>query len=344
MNIFKKILFTILVIIIINNKKFCYFFFCTRLQQLTMELNIERFNLKNVTKDGVYLFIGKRGSGKTNLLHYVLNQLKPLYKYFVLISGTEIYTGDFCNKLPESFIYDFEHASLGLERVLKAHKKRAKKNKNKPPHKRKPMKKTLIIAEDMSTDGSFLRNRYLREILMNGRHIGICLMLTTQYMMDVVKSTRVQYDYVFCLRMNAVDLIKNVHNNFGGIIYEFRNFLKIYYQLTHNNSALVIDNRTTSSKINKVIFWFKVPKDSDKLQFLLGSKSYWKYHYANTKNLRQHSSSSSSSHKKKKKKTNNNNNYQYYDDDDEEDTEQDAEKNGKSNPVVIKKIRKITSS
>lgn len=103
-------------------------------------------------------------------------------------------------------------------------------------------------------------------------------MLTLQYCMDLPPSLRGQIDYVFILRENIIENKMKLYKHFFGIFPNFDAFNEVLTQCTENYECLVLNNRSTSNKIEDVVFWYKAKVGR---KFRMGCPALWEHHKRN---------------------------------------------------------------
>ena len=90
-----------------------------------MNLNLKKFDIRNVKSDKVCVFIGKRETGKSFLVKDLLYYHRNL-PLGTVISGTEGANKFYGNMIPEIFIHE-EYTSQIVDNVMKRQKKIVKK-------------------------------------------------------------------------------------------------------------------------------------------------------------------------------------------------------------------------
>ena len=94
---------------------------------------------------------------------------------------------------------------------------------------------------------------------------------------DIPPAVRVNVDNVFILREPSVKIRKTIWENYASIIPDFSTFCKIMDGLSDNYTAMVINNQTTSNKIEDCVFYYKSPHPDRFKKFKFGCKDYWKF-------------------------------------------------------------------
>lgn len=218
------------------------------------------------------IIIGKRGTGKTYLLRDLLYSFRKT-PAGMMMTGSEASAEMFSEFFPESFIFD----EVDIDRIenIVCNQQRLRKNKTPGDYS------SLLLFDDCGYDKSITRQKIIKKIFCNGRHLKILLIMTIQYCKDIPPDLRSNADYVFILKDNVQAAKKKIWTEYAGIIPDFKTFESIMNKCTEDRGALVIDNTTTSNEIEDNIFWYKARFPHKKYKF--GSKELWDFHKQNYK-------------------------------------------------------------
>jgi len=243
-----------------------------------MDFKLKKFDINSIDNDKVVVFIGKRDTGKSILVKDLLYHKKNI-PVGTVISGTEGANSFYSKMMPNIFIHN-EYKPEIIANVLKRQKKIIDKIKcevhetgdsNIDP-------RFFLILDDCLYDKSWVTNKSIRSVFMNGRHYKILFIITMQYALGIPPSLRTNIDYVFLLRENYVSNRKRLYEQFAGMFPTFDMFCQVMDQCTENYECLVINNNAKSNKLEDQIFWYKADMHED---FRLGDKRFWKYHTEN---------------------------------------------------------------
>jgi len=233
-----------------------------------MELNLQKFNLKQIKHDSVVVLIGKRDTGKSFLCKDILyhHQNIPVGQ---VISGTESANEFYSDIVPGIFIHG-EYKSQIIQNLLKRQKlaiNKLKENPNIDP-------RSFLILDDCLYDTSWTKDVHMRYLFMNGRHYKILFILTMQYALGIPPSFRTNIDYIFILRENYMSNRKRLYEHYTGMFPTFEMFCQVMDQCTENYECLVINNNSKSNKLQDQVFWYKA---SPRPNFKIGGSQYWQY-------------------------------------------------------------------
>lgn len=233
---------------------------------------IKRFDLSCVQPGSVIVTVGKRKSGKTYLLRDILYQRRHAHEV-VLFAGSTGTMNDMGDIIPDLFIHFGFIPSVLLEiivRFTRINKKRKDQGK--------PMRECILVIEDLGfSDANVFDDLYLRYIINNGRHIGITVMISLQYIISIPTKVRFQIDYLFMFRSNAKDNIEKFYKIIGGVFPNLNVFMKYFYACTPEHTCMVAKNvDVSSSEIEDNVFYYKAD-DHPPGSFKVGSRKLWAY-------------------------------------------------------------------
>lgn len=212
------------------------------------------------------IIIGKPGTGKSTIIKSLLYAKRNIFPCGVVFSGTEDSSSYFLKMFPSLFIhggYDEDQLTKFVQR-----QKIARKHLSNPW--------CLCILDDCTDDPAKLARPLQQGLFKNGRHWKMLYLLSLQYSLDVRPAIRTSVDGIFILReVNAINR-KNLWDNYGGVVPDFKQFCTILDQVNDDFTALYIKNTGNSSKIEDCLFWYKAPLDIPE-NFRFGSDDYWKF-------------------------------------------------------------------
>ena len=230
-------------------------------------LKIKRFDPRQLKKDRIILFIGKRGTGKSTLLRDIMFHMRGFVDVPLAITPTEDSADMFEECMPASCVHrEFQEATV--DRIID-HQRKAAKKKKEPRH-------VLLVLDDMGFDKKVLKGKNMRDLAMNGRHYYVTLCLTLQYCVDMGPDLRSQIDYCFCLREPIISNRLKLWKYFFGGFSQFQDFCSVFDTCTSNNECLVIDNTIKSNDLADFISYYKA--DINLPPYRLGMPQIWKLH------------------------------------------------------------------
>ena len=237
-----------------------------------MKIQLKKFDIRNIKNDSVVLFIGKRNTGKSFLLKDLLynNRTLPIG---MVISPTEAANHFFENFIPSMLIHD-EYSQSTLERFVNRQKKITEQYTiDKKQYGSSDIDPSaFLILDDCLYDKTWVNDKNIRYLFMNGRHVKVFLMITMQYPLGVPPQLRANVDYVFILRENQIKQQQRIYEQYAGMFHSFEAFSTVMNACTENYECLVIDNKVQSNKLEDQVYWYKAV---DHNNFQLCSPELW---------------------------------------------------------------------
>jgi hypothetical protein len=132
----------------------------------------------------------------------------------------------------------------------------------------------FLLLDDCIYDQSWVKDKNVRSLFMNGRHYKILFIITMQYALGIPPNLRTNVDFIFILRENFVNNRKRLYEHYAGMFPTFEMFCQVMDQCTENFECLVINNNAKSNKLEDQVFWYKAADHDD---FKLGAQEYWDY-------------------------------------------------------------------
>lgn len=229
-----------------------------------MNLKLRKFNPKEMLETRICLIIGKRGSGKSEIAKNLLFHKRHI-PLGIVCSATEEANRFFGHFVPDSFIYN-EFDKGAVERLVDRQRKLKKMNVTSP---------AFCVLDDCMYSKAIIREKVMRLIFYNGRHLGLFTIMTSQYSLDLPPDFRSNVDYVFICRENIRANRERLWKAFAGIVPTFDQFNAIMDVVTQDYGCLVIDNTSKSNDISDCVFWYRA---KPKVTFKMGSPAFWNYH------------------------------------------------------------------
>ena len=241
-------------------------------------INLRKFDPSRIAKGSVVIMIGKRNTGKSFLVRDLLYYKRDI-PVGTVISGTESANCFYGEMMPGLFIHDTfssEIPSSLVKRQSVVVKKMKQEEQLTGRSHIDPW--AFLILDDLMYDTSWLKDRTIRELFMNGRHYKIFFAITMQYALGIPPALRSNVDFIFILRENIIGNRKRLYEHYAGMFPSFEIFCQVMDQCTENFECLVIDNTTKSNKIEDMVFWYKADEHP---VFKIGAPSFWEYHSNN---------------------------------------------------------------
>lgn len=237
-----------------------------------MKLELKKFDISTITNDKVVVMIGKRNTGKSFLIRDLLFYNNS-FQVGTVISGTESANNFYGQMIPKIFIHD-EYKAKTIDNVV-SRQQNILKNMNKDQklygHSQIDPRSFLIL-DDCLYDSTWTKDKNVRALFMNGRHLKMFFIISMQYPLGIPPNLRTNIDFIFILRENIVANRKRIYDNYAGMFQNFEIFCQVMDQCTENFECLVIDNTTKSNKLEDNVYWYKAQQHGD---FTLCNQQFW---------------------------------------------------------------------
>lgn len=217
-------------------------------------LKIMRWDAESIKPTSTIFLIGRRGTGKSTLIRDIAYRLyrSGTIDLAIGMSPTEDSTESLSTFLPRSMIYT-GYSEARLQRIMDMQNTLWKRGRGY---------QLALILDDCIYDKSILRTKTFRELMMNGRHRRITLILAAQYCMDLPPSTRSNIDIVIMARDNILSNKKRLYEQFCGFFQSQADFNKTFAATTNNFEVMVVDNKTTQTNdLGDCVKWYKAQLD-----------------------------------------------------------------------------------
>jgi len=236
-----------------------------------MSLKLKKFDMSSIKSDKVVLFIGKRETGKSFLVRDLLWHHRDL-PVGTVISGTEGANQFYSKMVPPIFIHE-EYRPEIINNFVKRQGRLVKKQVGGVPEYQNIDPRAFMILDDCLYDNSWVKDKNIRSLFMNGRHYKAFFIITSQYSLGIPPNLRTNVDYVFVLRETIHSNRRRLFEQYCGMFPTYDFFCTVMDQCTENFECLVINNNSKSSKLEEQVYWYK---GSDHPDFRLGADILWK--------------------------------------------------------------------
>ena len=179
-------------------------------------------------KDNRIILCGKTNSGKSVLLKHMLQKEKHKFHKIFVISPTEQVLKFYSDIVPPNqIIHEYSDEWItDLLKKLTAHKKNDDKKFN-----------VLLILDDVGADAH--NSKALNKVFTMGRHLGISIIITSQFINQLPLTSRTNASFVCCSQMNKASIDILVDEYLMGPI-EKKEFIKMYHDSTRDFNFFVI--------------------------------------------------------------------------------------------------------
>lgn len=243
-------------------------------------IDLNKFDPKKLrNKNNNCIIIGKRGVGKTNLVHDLL-YYNDLYRG-ITICETIPHSYHYKQIMRESNIFDGYNENI-IEKIMKKQSNLIQSNGvlNFGLNCRDI---SIFLVLDDIIYGNRIHDEYLKKLFNNNRCYCISNYITIQYPL-LCPTMRCNADYIFFFNGYAESVKKNFYDKYiqpRNLFDDYKIFSKIYDELP-KDYILVVDNTVyNNNKIHDNIYWYKIEEHIgyhvyDKLDATVIFQKYWR--------------------------------------------------------------------
>jgi len=205
----------------------------------------------------------------TTLIRSVMYEKSHIFPVAQIYSGTEDSNHFYESFIPNIFIFNKYERDCYSEFMKR--QRIAKKYVENPW--------AIVLWDDCTEDPRIFNDPLIFDTYKNGRHRNMLHILSLQYCMDIKPSIRTNIDGTFILRESIRRNRENLWKNYCGCVPDFDDFQDILDGLTDNYTALYINNRVQSNKMEDVLFYYSARMDIP-ANWKFGAQEYHDFHNA----------------------------------------------------------------
>lgn len=197
----------------------------------------------------------KRNSGKSVMLRYLVDSCKDKFHKIYVVCPTEQINNFYSTMVEQNCIFDNWNESWCEALIMKM----TEKNKGK---KKTEIINVLIILDDVVSDTNFHQSNALKKLYTRGRHVGIGVVATTQYLNSLPPVVRNNCDWVIVGQLNHASISLLCEEYLSGDL-DKRDFVKLYNRATKDYNFLLINNTSIKDNddLNQIYGIIRCPED-----------------------------------------------------------------------------------
>lgn len=238
-------------------------------------MKLQEFDPKLLDLTSTVCIFGKRHSGKSVLIRDLCYNLWKSggkggnkIDLITVFSNTEELQSQFARFVPSAFIHNrFDETKL--VRLLDTQKQLTVQQGR--------TSNVVVILDDCAFSKSTF-GETLQRIFSNGRHYKILFVLSLQYSMQLPSSMRGNVDVAISLKEPVFANRKRLFESLYGQFKNFKEFDKVFQEVTQDYGAMVcVNNGSSSTDIEKNVFWLRADPKSHPSTFRVGRAIYWEW-------------------------------------------------------------------
>ena len=196
---------------------------------------------------------GKRNSGKSVILKHLVELEKDQFEKIFVICPTESINRFYKDIVDEKCIFD-SYNEAWTDKLID---KLTTANADTP---KEELKKVLLIFDDILSDIDFHQSPAMKKIFTRGRHLGLSIICTAQYLYQLPPICRCNSDFVLVGSMNNQS--KNLLcDEFLAGALDRKQFINLYNKATKDYNFLLINNNNVKDNddIDQIYGTIKAP-------------------------------------------------------------------------------------
>ena len=211
-------------------------------------VDIRPLDFGTIAKDAFVLFIGKRGSGKTNWSRAFLDRMSDRNDgIFIVMGGSARVRMEWSRYVHR--LYVVEPSVQYLEKLV-AHQ-------NTLIEKYAKSGITFPTELHIGPVSEIMKSKIIAWLAANGRHIELRMLMLLQHLTkQCPNEVRTQAELIFVHATGNRKLIATLHEEYAGCC-EIRIFRSILGAVTENYGVLAIDNRKNTLQVEDCCFFAK---------------------------------------------------------------------------------------
>jgi energy-coupling factor transporter ATP-binding protein EcfA2 len=224
---------------------------------------LKYFRVEEIPDSSVLFILGRRGSGKSTLAAHILATKRKRFTNGICVSATETVNPFWQQYIPSKYVFDKWDPRM-VSKLLETQKKARVEGREPEP--------VFAIFDDLMFDRSFSHSPALKELVLNGRHSNVFVIVLAQYIFDIPPSIRGNVDFVFALQDNIVSNRQKIYEHFGGIFDDFHAFDQVMKTCTVSTDAMVLNQTKRSYDWTQVVSYFGAKPG---IRFRVGQPEDW---------------------------------------------------------------------
>ena len=202
-----------------------------------------------------------RGSGKSEMLRYLVMAEQHKFNKIFVISPTNITNSFYNDFIPKENIFS-EWSDEWIEKLIEILKNL---NKNKKCQSDKPHN-VLLILDDCCSNTKFHNSKTFEKVFTTCRHFFLSCIITSQYITHIPPSARTNCNFIIVSNLNNhnVQILADEYTQ-GNCTR--KQFIEMYKKAIPDHGFLLINNSSTkNNNIDEIYGILKVSKECIKVK------------------------------------------------------------------------------
>lgn len=227
------------------------------------------FDPRMFPPDGTVVFFGRRRAGKSWMMRDLLYIYRHIYRGVIILTNTE--QNQFWSAhVPSRFIHKYD--PFVIQKIIERQRAVVAHNAlyaDSPDQQINPL--LLIILDDV-VSGDMHHDANLNALFYEGRHSGMCIMISTQHPKALPPGVRANADLAVIYPMWSENDLDTIRTQYCTFFEDKHDFYYLARETTQNHQCLCLF--LGDPTINPIQSLYKY-KAKDPGAFIAGAKEFW---------------------------------------------------------------------
>ncbi len=241
---------------------------------------IKKYDLRKLVPYANICIIGKKKTGKTSLIKWILYCKHKRVRIPYMVSETSLMNDDFKGVIPNNLIHTKFNIS-SLEDLLKMQKEiKIAKEQGKSSWKGKKTDTAIVLDDILAMGKEWQKSEPIKSLIFNGRHYLADLIMGVQDVMGLPPAFRANIDYTIITKVSDTPSQKKIFENYWNPAFGDRKvFNEVISKCTEGYKCLLIDNAqlANSSSLTDCVYYVENPHPDNIPKHRLGTKAIWEF-------------------------------------------------------------------
>jgi len=285
--------------------------------------NIKMLKFSTLKPDTTIVIFGRRHTGKSTIIHYLLYKKSPVVRIPIVFSNTAYHSGEYDGRVPTILIHK-KYSEKAVRQIFDYQNELMAKYEGRGKKRLEMLKnESIVVMDDVTSDEDlWKKNKSFKEVFYEGRHTRVSLIITVHDYVKLPSDLRSNIDYVIITGETRTKRIDNFRDDFWDDRFgDKKKFKHIFDWATAGWKALFIDVKKVTQKIapfEECIKYVLVPEAERIPVKKCGLKSLWMMNHQlynpnwKTYNTSRHSYLNQNQNKSNKRRRNDDKNTNIY--------------------------------
>ena len=210
--------------------------------------NLRKFDPTKVKNDAIWVILGPRNTGKTELLVDLLFHTRSNFDFAMAMTFTTAAAERLGTFIPKRLIYTNGFDLPAAEKFLNITQEMQSQHK---------LRHCALIADDVMADSAFMNTKTVNHFAMDGRHAKQSHFLTSQFPTSIPPKFRSNADVVIALRNTTHADRRRLYEYYFGCFVNLKDFERVFEACTDDFGCLVIDKTSPDQSVEGCIRYYK---------------------------------------------------------------------------------------